>query len=159
MANKKPVTIIKYRMKVLGVDLNKHISEVTNSWEDTTLGFNFIPKDWEAFAWALRNSGQFCIDTAIAHKFQKKGSLSWREVNKDSSMHVLLCKGKPYTKYKKVVTYYQLHIDSVSVVAGTDRAGKCYYALDQLAKHNIVDKWKLPFVVPDREGLRLGIRF
>ena len=147
---------IKYRMKVLGVDLEKHIAAVVNRWDN---GFNFIPNDWKAFAWALRYSGRFCIDTSIAERFQEKGTLSWRQTGDKSSLHVLFRKGKPYPQYEKVIEYYQIHVDSVSVVAGQDKAGKCYYAIDLLAKHNIVDKWKLPFIVPDREGTRIGIRF
>ena len=152
----RSVENIKYRMKVLGVDLEKHIASILNRWEN---GFNFVPHDWKAFSWDLKFSGRFCIDTSLAKRFQEKGTLSWRQTNDKSSLHVLFRKGKPYPQYKRIIKYYQIHLDSVSVVAGQDESGKCYYAIDHLAKHNIVDKWKLPFIVPDRKGLRVGIRF
>ena len=157
MATKKnAIEAIRFRMQVLGIKLDDHVNTVLNSWEN---GFNFIPNDWKAFAWALRFSGSFCVDETIAQRFQERGSVSWRQVGDNSSLHVLLRKGKPYSTYKKIVKYYQIHIDSVSVVTGQDDVGKCNYAVDLLAKHNIVDKWKLPFIVPDRGGTKLGFRF
>ena len=162
------VGAIKKRMLTLGIDLDEHIKEpdgVLNSWAN---GFNFIPNDWMAFAWALHRSGRFCVPGADitgamdAGRFQK-GHPSWREDEKDSSLHVIYHIGKPWSTYEKVIRYYQIHIDSVSVVAGKDEAGKCLYDWSSLGTHALVDLLHLPFVLPEEskksKSLQFGFHF
>jgi hypothetical protein len=153
--------IVKYRMKARGIDLEKYVAAELNSW---SIGFNFVPKsDWKDFAWALRNSGRFCIDTSFAAKLQK-GALSWREIGAGdgSGMHVLFRKGKPYKEYTKKIIYFEIHIDSISPT-NVQVNGQCSYSKfadwDNIWNHAAVDLLHLPVVLPDKEGFRIGIRF
>lgn len=153
--------IVKYRMRAIGIDLEKYVGSELNSW---SIGFNFIPKtDWKEFAWALRNSGHFCIDTGFAERLHK-GALSWREIGSGnrSGMHVLFRKGKPYKEYPKKIIYLEIHIDSISPT-NAQAKGQCSYTiadLDNIWNHAAVDWLHLPLVLPSKEeGLRLGIRF
>lgn len=155
--------IVKCRMGTLGIALGKYAdpgAEI-NSWAN---GFNFVPKtDWKEFASALTSSGRFCVDTGLAARLQK-GALSWREIASGdrSGMHVLYRKGKPYKEYPKVVSYFQIHIDSISPTS--QRTGRIasygLQDLDNIWNHAAVDLLHLPIVLPSKEeGLRLGVRF
>jgi hypothetical protein len=160
--------IVKYRMQTLGINFGKHLKDgkktlphgssspgLLNTWDN---GFRFIPIDWKALATDLHSSGRFCMETDLGQKFQK-GAVAWREVERDTSMHVLYRKGEPYKGYGKSVGYYEIHIDSVPV-ATRGNSGKCSYDPGSLAQHAVTDLHHLPFIVPSKTaGLTFGIRF
>jgi hypothetical protein len=150
---------LKRSMQTKGINLDDHISEITNVYE-VPKGFGFRCKD-EASCTRLRDAlmtnSNFAADTPLGGKLHS--GVSWREVTKLASLHVSLHK---VVVNKELVAGGDIHLDSVSVVAGRDESGKAIYDPGPWLQHMVADgpphaPW---LIVPTADGgIRLGLRF
>ena len=132
-------------MSTLGIGLDKYIDSVINVWN---AGFRFRCKTINEFAMAIIQNHKFCADSSIGGS--QHGGVSWREVNRLDSMHVIISK-----------KYCEVHIDSVSVVAGRDaKTRKCNYNYGTVLNHLMIDLKRWPVILPsNKQGLVIGFRF
>lgn len=155
--DKDPTVVrIKLRMKLLGIDLDKYLGTITNTWASTPPGFHFYCADgtaWNGLLAALVQSSSFGTDTMIGGS-QHKG-VSFRECGQSDSLHVVLV-SPVHSKEKCGV-----HLDSVSVAESIDpKSGMINYDLGKVPQHLASDLWNLPLIMPSPEkGLVFGFRF
>lgn len=78
--------MIKNRMKSLGIDLDRYIGQITNTWAQTPSGFGFTCKDkasYQALMNALVQNLHFGSDSMLGGS-QHVGA-SFREINQVDS--------------------------------------------------------------------------
>lgn len=133
---------LKARIKRLGIDLDRHIGEVTNKWDKTPRGFAFVcwtDSEIQSLCQALDRCAKIGRDAVLSQMFQK--GASWREVNPKDGLHILWLPGKPYSTYANPVTsYFNIHLDSVSV-CHQEAGGYCETNWPSVIDHWKKDKW------------------
>ena len=162
--NDRTVILIKNRMKALGVNLDRYIGHITNTWAQTPIGFAFTCKDKSACSTLMNTlvqNLQFGSDTMLGSS-QHQGA-SFREVNQFDSLHIVLVSRPEPSKSNAsefVAGPCSIHLDSVSPVAGRDSAGRIIYDHGKVLQHIATDLWRTPLIVPSSEnGIVFGFRF
>src|SRR3990172_5617284 len=141
---------IKYRMKTLGIDMDAYIGSITDHWDSTPQGFKFTCKDRKGLMMALIQNAQFAADTSLGGKMHQ--GVSWREVSKSNSLHIIVRKGHA-TKGQSAVDTGTIHLDSVSVVAGRNPQTRgCLYDYGAVLQHVATDLKHARFIVPTSAG-------
>lgn len=155
--DKDPTVIrIKTRLKSLGIDLDKYLGQITNTWASNPPGFHFYCADakaWQDLLAALVQNASFGTDSMIGGS-QHKG-VSFRECGQSDSLHVVLV--NPGASKEKC----GVHLDSVSVAKSVDpKTGMVNYDQGKVLQHLASDLWNLPLIMPSPEkGLVFGFKF
>lgn len=151
------VVMIKNRMKRLGIDLDKYLGRITNTWRSTPAGFAFTCSDekgYKPLMEALVNSARFGTDNMIGGS-QHLG-VSFREWGQPDSLHVVLS-----NRADKMGATCSIHLDSVSVASGVDpKSRQVVYDQGKVLQHLATDLLHTPLIVPSGEkGIVFGFRF
>ena len=162
--NDRTVVLIKGRMKRLGLDLDRYIGQITNTWPQIPPGFAFTCKDRTAYLalmQALVDNVKFGPDSMIGGS-QHHGA-SFREDSQPDSLHIVLST-RPDPKSKLPVRpTCSVHLDSVSPVAGIDpRTRQIIYDQGKLLQHIATDLAHTPLIMPSTQGgglIVFGFRF
>jgi hypothetical protein len=157
MAAKSVVDSHKRRLKSRHVNLDTHIQKEVNdggiicSWQNNPSGFKFACKDTKAFMTALIQSPFFAADTGIGQQFQT--GASFREVSRPSGLHIIVFKNRYCKELDTKIAYANIHLDSVSPVAGRDQAtGSVIYEPGEVLDHVLRDLLHSPVTI--RRGRR-----
>jgi len=163
MANPSIVDAHMYRTKTRGLDLGKHIQTAVNqggilaSWNSTPAGFKFAVKDLRALNLDLAINVSFAADTSLGQRFQT--GASWREVGRSDSLHLVLYGNGYEDTLKTRLDYANVHLDSVSPVAGSS-SGKCIYNGANVVQHVLTDLWHTRLIARGtNKGPMIGFRF
>ena len=162
--NDHAVILIKNRMRNLGIDLDRYIGEITNTWSETPCGFKFTLKDstsFPALLHAIVQTRNFGTDSMVGGS-QHHG-VSFREVNRFDSLHLILSTrpDPDSSPSMRVRPTCGIHLDSVSPVAGIDpTTGQLIYDYGKVLQHLATDLKHTPLIVPSSDrGLVFGFRF
>ena len=157
MADTGLVTLIKHRMRMLGIDLDQYINDPpTNTW-DQGFGFTCKGNNCSSLMHAVVDNPNFGSDSAIGGSMH--AGVSFREVNKPDSLHIIL--SNRVIDHESGATC-EVHLDSVSPVSGRDpNTRKLTYDYGRVLQHLVSDKWNHPnVIVPSGEGgVVFGLRF
>jgi hypothetical protein len=162
--NDKTVLLIKQRMRQGGIDLDKYIGQITNSWDSVPRGFGFTCKNsaaYNALMQGLVQSRSFGYDSMIGGS-QHHGA-SFREASQPDSLHIILSTrpdpslSKPGDRLRATCS---VHLDSVSVVTAIDENGMVIYDQGKVLQHIATDLLHTPLIVPSTAGgIVFGFRF
>ena len=143
--NRQTVIELKLRMELLGIPLDPYLIVVTDCWDGTPKGFKFV-----CLTQKLTNELCNKLDHAApgiakdAHLSQmSQGGTSWREISGWDSLHIIWLQGKPNDKYSNpaVNSYFNIHLDTVSICREIDSSGRCELDYPQVPKHIWRDLW------------------
>ena len=159
------VVTIKNRMKRRGVDLDRYIGDITNTWNKIPGGFGFTCKDKNTYM-ALMNvlvqNPGFGSDSMVGGS-QHHG-VSFREISQPDSLHIILSNrpdpsmSKPSDRLRATCS---IHLDSVSVVTGKDaKTSQVIYDSGKVLQHLATDLLHTPLIMPgSKGGIVFGFRF
>lgn len=158
--NDRTVILIKNRMKRLGIDLEKYIGKITNTWDSTPAGFGFTCSDkneqkpYLGLMSALVQNQYFGSDSMLGGS-QHSGA-SFRECGQSDSLHVVLS-NRPNASGATC----SIHLDSVSVATSVDpRSGLVVYDTGKVLQHLATDLLHTPLIMPSSDkGIVFGFRF
>ncbi len=157
MADTGVVRLIKHRMRMLGIALDQYINDPpTNIW-DQGFGFTCKGNNCSGLMRTVIENPNFGTDSAIGGSMHP--GVSFREVNKPDSLHIIL--SNRVIDPKSGATC-EIHLDSVSPVSGRDpNTRKLTYDYGRVLQHLVTDKWRQPgVIVPSGEGgVVFGLRF
>jgi hypothetical protein len=153
----RTVVSIKNRMKRLGIDLDRYIGRITNTWASTPAGFGFTCTDKKAYLAlmaALVQNRHFGSDSMVGGS-QHTGA-SFRECGQADSLHVVLS-----TRPDKAGATCSIHLDSVSVATGVDpKTLQVIYDPGKVLQHLATDLLHTPLIMPSSKGgIVFGFRF
>jgi hypothetical protein len=149
------VQLIQSRLIHLGLILTPFLDEVTRVYPPNgPIGFDFKCEDISGLFAAVKYNPHFGYDnprniaghvaTELAH------GISFREDNQQDSLHFEIAKD-----------ICNVHIDSISVVAGKDESGDIIYNTANLLQHISSDHFNFRKVIApnSRDGFVWGFRF
>jgi hypothetical protein len=160
--NDRTVVMIKGRMKRLGLDLDRYIGQITNTWSQIPPGFAFTCKDRTAYLalmQALVQNVNFGSDSLLGGS-QHHGA-SFREVSQPDSLHIVLSTRPDANSKLPVRPTCSVHLDSVSPVAGRDPITRqIVYDHGKVLQHIATDLKHTPLIMPStKDGIVFGFRF
>jgi hypothetical protein len=165
MAEPSVAAGIKYHLKTLGIDLDRHIKKdvgndgILASWESTPAGFKFACLSFNDFVLELISNHAFASDVGIGQRFQ--AGASFREVSRTTSTHIIVFRSVNVKEANGRISYANVHTDTVSSVAGRDPLSKAaIYDPNTVVQHVLKDLLHTHLMAgPSETGLQLGIRF
>ncbi len=143
--NRQTVIEITLRLKTLGVPLDQYLITVTDFWDGNPKGFKFVclsEKMNRQLCEVLDRAAPRIVKDAILSQLSQDGA-SWREVNREDSLHILWLTGTPNDTYTNplVRSYFNVHLDSVSICRRADEAGRCQLHYPTVPRHIWKDLW------------------
>ena len=159
------VISIKQRMLQNGIDMDRYIGVITNTWHENPAGFGFTCVErtdgnplvtFHNLTAALIANSHFGVDNMIGGS-QHHG-MSYRENNQPDSLHVVISKR---ADPKMAGATCSIHVDSVSPVAGIDSQGGIIYDMGKILQHAATDLKHTPLIMPHAENgtISFGFRF
>lgn len=140
----QPVVELSNRLKMLGVDLAGYLFDVTDFWNCSPKGFKFVCID-------DKRTRELCKlfdlaypklvkDSFLSSMFQD--GVSWREVSRQDSLHVIWLQGKPNESFNNpvVASYFNIHLDTVAICRANDKQ-RCELDWFNVPKHIWKDLW------------------
>lgn len=156
--NDRTVVLIKNRLKQLGIDLDKYLGTITNTWASTPAGFGFTCADQQTYKdlmSAMVQNQNFGSDNMMGGS-QHKGA-SFRECGKPDSLHVVLST-RPDPGSGATCS---VHLDSVSVAPSVDpKTRMVNYDYGKVLQHVATDLLHTPLIMPSSDkGIVFGFKF
>jgi hypothetical protein len=149
-ADSPTVKELKRRIERLGIPLDRYLIVVTDCWDGSPKGFKFVCANqtmaWELYK-KLDSAAPRIAQDAICSQLTQDGK-SWREVSQTDSLHIIWLQGRPNDHYAnpKVNSYYNIHLDTVSICKQVEASGRCELDYPKVPQHIWRDLWhgKLP---------------